>query len=171
MKRLISLLAAGWMLLPGSVYGQYDGHAVEQLQKFAQAYRYLSAVYVDSLDTAPLAEEAIRAMLERLDPHSAYLSAEEMRGVDESFDGRFSGIGIEFNILNDTMMVVNTIAGGPSAAVGLLPAAPIHNLAYSPPSCQGNYGASRCKPKAARRERSSSRGSAPRPGGPRAKSC
>ena len=58
MKRLISLLAAGWMLLPGSVYGQYDGHAVEQLQKFAQAYRYLSAVYVDSLDTAPLAEEA-----------------------------------------------------------------------------------------------------------------
>ena len=121
MKRLLSLLAAGWMLLPGSVYGQYDGHAVEQLQKFAQAYRYLSAVYVDSLDTAPLAEEAIRAMLERLDPHSAYLSAEEMRGVDESFDGRFSGIGIEFNILNDTVMVVNTIAGGPSAAVGLLP--------------------------------------------------
>lgn len=109
------------MLLPCGVRGQYDERAVEQLQKFVQAYRYLSASYVDSLDTAPLAEEAIRAMLARLDPHSAYLSAEEMRSVDESFDGQFSGIGIEFNVLNDTVMVVNTIAGGPSAAVGLLP--------------------------------------------------
>jgi len=81
----------------------------------------VDSAYVDSLDTAPLVEEAIRGMLMRLDPHSAYLSEEEMKGVDESFDGSFGGIGIEFNVLNDTVVIVNTIAGGPSAQVGLLP--------------------------------------------------
>lgn len=111
-----------WMLfVPVGLRAQSGEAAAVQLQKLAQAYRYVDAAYVDSLDMAPLAEEAIRAMLDRLDPHSAYLSREEMQGVEESFDGSFSGIGIEFNVLSDTVVVVNTIAGGPSAMVGLLP--------------------------------------------------
>ena len=121
MKRLITLIVGVLCTAPWSVRAQFDDAAAAQLQKLVQAYRYVDAAYVDSLDTAPLVEEAIRGMLMRLDPHSAYLSEEEMKGVDESFDGSFGGIGIEFNVLNDTVVIVNTIAGGPSAQVGLLP--------------------------------------------------
>lgn len=120
-KSLILSAVAALCSVSWSVRAQFDGVSAAQLQKLVQAYRYVDAAYVDSLDTAPLVEEAIRGMLTRLDPHSAYLSADEMKGVDESFDGSFSGIGIEFNVLGDTIVVVNTIAGGPSATVGLLP--------------------------------------------------
>lgn len=97
MKRLITLIVGVLCTAPWSVRAQFDDAAAAQLQKLVQAYRYVDAAYVDSLDTAPLVEEAIRGMLTRLDPHSAYLSEEEMKGVDESFDGSFGGIGIEFN--------------------------------------------------------------------------
>lgn len=92
-----------------------------QQQKLNQVYRYLEKFYVDKVEMAPLVEDAIRAMLEELDPHSAYLDAAEMTGVMESFEGEFSGIGVEFNILKDTVLVVNTIAGGPAERVGVLP--------------------------------------------------
>ena len=121
MKRLIALIVATLLFAPWGVRAQFDDGSAAQLQKLVQAYRYVDATYVDSLDTAPLVEEAIRGMLTRLDPHSAYLSADEVKVVDESFDGSFGGIGIEFNVLSDTVIVVNTIAGGPSSQVGLLP--------------------------------------------------
>lgn len=92
---------------------------LQQLQKFARVYRYLTELYVDDEPMAPVIEGAIEGMLERLDPHSAYLSAEEMRGVREDLDGEFSGIGVEFNILRDTLIVVNTVAGGPAERVGM----------------------------------------------------
>ncbi|WP_418991412.1 S41 family peptidase [Alistipes sp.] len=95
--------------------------AVEQLQKFVQAYRYLSSLYVDEVEMGPVVEGAIEGMLEELDPHSAYIGAEEMKGVEASFDGEFSGIGVEFAIMRDTVVVVNTIAGGPAERVGVLP--------------------------------------------------
>ncbi len=121
MRRQIVWIVTLLVLAPLGVRAQFDEGPAAQLQKLVQAYRYVDATYVDSLDTAPLVEEAIRGMLTRLDPHSAYLSPDEMQGVDESFDGSFGGIGIEFNLLGDTVVVVNTIAGGPSAQVGLLP--------------------------------------------------
>lgn len=92
---------------------------LQQFQKLAQVYRYLLGLYVDDVEMKPVVEGAIRGMLEELDPHSAYLDAEEMRGVQESFDGEFSGIGVEFNILRDTVIVVNTIVGGPAERVGV----------------------------------------------------
>ena len=93
-----------------------------QLQKLNQFYRYLNGTYVDTLHNDQLVEKAIQAMLLQLDPHSTYLTQEEMKESEEMFtDGSFSGIGIEFNILNDTVIVVNVIAGGPSEQVGLLP--------------------------------------------------
>ena len=82
-------------------------------------YRYLTELYVDDEDMAPVVEGAIAGMLERLDPHSAYLTAEEMQGVRESIDGEFSGIGVEFNVLRDTIIVVNTVAGGPAERAGM----------------------------------------------------
>ncbi len=67
-------------------------------QKLAQVFRYLSGLYVDEVEMKPVVEGAITGMLEELDPHSAYIGAEEMKGVQESFDGEFSGIGVEFNV-------------------------------------------------------------------------
>ena len=92
-----------------------------QLQKFNQFYRYLYSYYVDTINNTQIVDEAIRGALSKLDPHSAFVSSEEMVAVNESFGGSFSGIGIEFNVLNDTLMVVNVISGGPSESVGLLP--------------------------------------------------
>lgn len=101
--------------------GAQEHSSIQQMQKLAQVYRYLSGLYVDDVDMAPLTESAIRGMLEELDPHSAYIGADEMKGVEESFEGEFSGIGVEFSILRDTVRVVNTIAGGPAERVGVLP--------------------------------------------------
>lgn len=116
--RFLLLLFTALSFLP---LAAQDADAVRQLQKLTQVYRYLNGVYVDEVEMAPLVESAIRGMLEELDPHSAYIGAEEMKSVKASFDGEFSGIGVEFNILRDTVIVVNTIAGGPAERVGVLP--------------------------------------------------
>ena len=92
-----------------------------QFQKLIQVSHYISKLYVDDVDMLPITESAVRAMLEDLDPHSAYIDKEEMKGVHESFDGEFSGIGVQFAVLKDTIHVVNTIAGGPSERVGMMP--------------------------------------------------
>ncbi len=92
-----------------------------QLEKFGQFYTYLIGSYVDTINVRQLTETAIKQMLAELDPHSAYVTPEEMKGVEESFAGSFSGIGVEFNVLNDTIIVVNTIVGGPSEKVGVQP--------------------------------------------------
>ncbi len=120
--RLILFVAAvcAPLLLAAQEMPASGSPAAEQ-QKFDRVFRYLSNLYVDEVDMAPLAEEAIRAMLAELDPHSAYLTAEEMKVSKETFDGEFSGIGIEFNLLKDTVIVVNTIAGGPAERVGVQP--------------------------------------------------
>lgn len=114
-----------WVILcPLTAWAQSpDGRedAARQLLKLNRFYQALDALYVDEVAMSPLVERAIRSMLAELDPHSAYIDADEMTQVRESFDGEFSGIGIEFNLLNDTLIVVNTIAGGPAESVGLRP--------------------------------------------------
>ena len=115
MRRLFVILATLSVL---SLAAQNEDDA-RQFQKLAQVFRYLSGLYVDEVEMKPVVEGAITGMLEELDPHSAYIGAEEMKGVQESFDGEFSGIGVEFNVLRDTVIVVNTIAGGPAERVGV----------------------------------------------------
>ena len=117
---VLLLLAALWGLV-SSAQAQAQGDAVVQQQKLNRVYQLLERLYVDDVEMAPLVESAITAMLEELDPHSAYLGAEEMKGVQASFDGEFSGIGVEFSLLRDTIVVANTIAGGPAEQVGVLP--------------------------------------------------
>lgn len=90
-----------------------------QFQKLAEAYRYLMALYVDDTTPGPLVERAIEAMLGELDPHSAYISAQEMREVQAGVEGEFSGIGIEYNVLRDTVVVLNTVSGGPAERAGV----------------------------------------------------
>lgn len=117
-RRIVLILVAALSLSPLRAQRAADA---TQIQKLITVYRKLAELYVDEVDMAPLTEEAIRGMLEELDPHSAYIDAEEMRSVTASFDGAFSGIGIEFSILRDTIHVVNTIAGGPAERAGMWP--------------------------------------------------
>ena len=96
-----------------------DEEFVTQWQKLNQVYRYLGSLYVDDVDMKPLVETAIREMLAELDPHSAYLDTEQTEDARASIAGEFSGIGVEFNVLRDTIIVVNAIAGSPAEAVGV----------------------------------------------------
>ncbi len=100
---------------------QQGDDAVQQLRKLNQVYRYLNAAYIDGIEMSSLVEKAISAMLQELDPHSTYISPEEMKSVNVQLDGEFSGIGIEFRVLRDTLTVTNTITGAPAAEVGILP--------------------------------------------------
>ena len=77
--------------------------------------------YVDSISTDSLIEKAIPQILKNLDPHTAYIPAKEMVGVVEEMRGNFGGIGVQFSIQNDTVMVVDVISGGPSSKLGILP--------------------------------------------------
>ncbi len=76
--------------------------------------------YVDSVNREELTEEAIPAILKKLDPHSVYIPAKDLQRANEPLQGNFEGIGISFNMLTDTILVISTIPGGPSEKVGLL---------------------------------------------------
>ncbi|OJV21467.1 MAG: hypothetical protein BGO30_01845 [Bacteroidetes bacterium 41-46] len=76
--------------------------------------------YVDSVDYAGITEEAIPLLLERLDPHSLYLPPQELKSAEEELQGNFDGIGIQFNVPNDTAIVIQVIPGGPSERAGVL---------------------------------------------------
>lgn len=87
--------------------------------KFVRFIQYLSGNYVDTINVNKLVDNAIIDILEQLDPHSIYISKEDVQAMNEPLEGNFEGIGVEFNILNDTLMVVNPISGGPSERVGI----------------------------------------------------
>ncbi len=91
----------------------------QETQKFDEVLTYISKLYVDEVNKEELTESAIIAMLEKLDPHSTYISKEEVSSANERINGSFVGIGIRFQILKDTLMVVATIPGGPSEKLGI----------------------------------------------------
>ena len=100
--------------------GQAQETVQEQGEKFNTLLYYMNRMYVDSVDLDGLVETAIRGMLEELDPHSVYIPAEDLQQADEPLNGKFEGIGVRFNIMKDTIMVVSTIAGGPSEKLGII---------------------------------------------------
>lgn len=104
-----------------SVYGQIDQEKVGTSQKFDEVLTYVNQLYVDDVNAQELTDAAIVALLEKLDPHSTFITKEEVDDANERIDGNFVGIGIRFQILKDTLMVVSTIPGGPSEKLGLLP--------------------------------------------------
>jgi len=87
--------------------------------KFARLLRLVDSYYVDTTNVDDLTEKAIVEVLRGLDPHSVYISKSEVEKMNEPLQGNFEGIGISFNVFHDTLMVVTTIAGGPSEKVGL----------------------------------------------------
>ncbi len=90
----------------------------ESLTRFKSAYEYLLASYPEQ-DGSKLTEEAIRGMMSLLDPHSVYIEPDDSERIEEQFAGKFQGIGIQFNIIGDTITVVTAISGGPSDKLGI----------------------------------------------------
>ena len=88
--------------------------------KITQALGFIQSSYVDSISVAALEEDAIRGLLKNLDPHSQYIPARNFADVNDPLEGNFSGIGVQFNMLNDTIVIVNVIDEGPSEKVGVL---------------------------------------------------
>lgn len=91
------------------------------LQKLLNAEYAINALYVDSVDEKKLVEDAIVGMLEKLDPHSTFTTAKETKELEEPLQGEFSGIGIQYNMKQDTLYVIQTVVNGPSERVGILP--------------------------------------------------
>jgi carboxyl-terminal processing protease len=87
--------------------------------KLEEVLYYINKNYVDTVNSEQLMEKAISSMLESLDPHSNYFSAEQNKAQQESLDGAFEGVGVQFNIMNDTVMVINATSGGPSEKAGI----------------------------------------------------
>lgn len=113
---IISLL-----LLAGMFQAQAQNKNLdEQIRKLVISAVTINDHYVDSVDSNKLVEDAIRGMLEKLDPHSAYSTAEQTKRLNEPLQGSFDGIGVQFNILDDTLMVIQTITGGPSEKAGVM---------------------------------------------------
>lgn len=88
-------------------------------QKIDALLSMINYAYVDSVDQQKITDDAIRGLLKELDPHSVYIPADELKEVNEPLVGKFEGVGIQFNILDDTIMVTQTIAGGPSEKIGI----------------------------------------------------
>ncbi len=97
-------------------YAQLPSQALLKIQRTLDI---INLFYVDSVNNDKLAEAAIEEMLKTLDPHSTYISKDEVREMNEPLEGNFEGVGIQFNIFNDTILVVNPIAGGPSEKLGI----------------------------------------------------
>ncbi len=97
-----------------------DDKVSDQVRKFSEVLNLTSRYYVDNIDSQKLTESAIRGMLDELDPHSIYISSDQLKRVNEEFQGSFEGIGVEFDVINDSLTVVSPISGGPSEKLGIL---------------------------------------------------
>ncbi len=104
------------VLAPQMMQAQWNVEAL----KLAQVMEKVSSFYVDSIDESDVAERTIVQMLHELDPHSSYLSKEDLEELNEQLEGEFEGIGVSFNVLEDTIYIIRAISGGPSERVGIM---------------------------------------------------
>lgn len=118
MRKLFYTILAAGLLISSGLLAQKNVLPLDQ--KLRMAELIVADYYVDTVNENKLVETAIRSMLEELDPHSQYSTAEETRELNEPLAGNFSGIGITFNMNKDTLYVIQTVSGGPSERVGVL---------------------------------------------------
>ena len=102
------------------IKAQNQNKPISPQQKLSYALYAIEKLYVDSIQQEKLVEDAITGVLKELDPHSTYLNKEEVKEMNEPLQGNFDGIGVQFNMLNDTLFIINTVSGGPSEKVGVL---------------------------------------------------
>jgi carboxyl-terminal processing protease len=118
---LIMILTLG-IVLGIQIEKIFSGDSLRDgVEKLNDVLSYTEKYYVEEVDTPKLVEAAIKGLMEELDPHSFYISPDDFASIEESFRGDFEGIGIEFQVVNDTLTVVSPITGGPSEALGILP--------------------------------------------------
>lgn len=110
----------GNMLKSNSSTG-FGSLALSQPNKISTILDLIDHGYVDSVNTGEIVEETIPEILKNLDPHTTYIPARDMQGVTEEMQGNFSGIGIQFSLMEDTVRVIEVISGGPSSQVGIQP--------------------------------------------------
>jgi carboxyl-terminal processing protease len=119
------VLAAGVLLgyyftfSPNASAGQNSYHSKTNNSKINNLLDYIEMQYVDTLNREQLENKTILSMLKSLDPHSDFIPASDFSAVNEPLEGNFDGIGIEFNIINDTVRVITPIIGGPSEKLGI----------------------------------------------------
>lgn len=121
---VIIALALAVGVLIGNKLSRNAGNSyasMSKVSKFDAIVDLIQNAYVDSISTDSLVEKTIPLMLKNLDPHTTYIPAKELVGVEEEMRGNFGGIGVQFSIQNDTVMVVDVISGGPSSKLGILP--------------------------------------------------
>ncbi|MCR4583457.1 MAG: S41 family peptidase [Prevotella sp.] len=114
----VALLA----LLPLAVIAQWRVNNSDNspLRKLQFAEIAITNLYVDSVDESRLAEDAIRGMLNKLDPHSSYSTPKEVKEMNEPLQGNFEGIGVQFNMMDDTLLIIQPVTNGPSEKVGII---------------------------------------------------
>ena len=116
------LMAAALLLGTSSAQAQMalQQDSQEALRKLSIAEMAVKSLYVDDVDEKKLVEDAIRGMLEKLDPHSTYSTPKETKEMTEPLNGSFEGIGVQFNMVKDTLIVIQPTLGGPSEKVGII---------------------------------------------------
>jgi carboxyl-terminal processing protease len=118
-KRILSVVAA--LFCAVSLFSQSGEIKMpEQLTKLMFTHNIISRFYVDSVPDAKMVESGIKAMLKELDPHSTYSDQKEVKALMEAMQGSFEGIGVQFNIVSDTLYVIHPTQGGPSEKVGII---------------------------------------------------
>jgi len=116
MKCFFTTLACTLVFLTG--YSQANSE-ISSIEKLNALIFHIQRSYVDEVDSDKLIEDAIVGMLSKLDPHSVYIPADELKEMNEPLEGNFEGIGVQFNMIHDTIFVVSPIAGGPSEKLGI----------------------------------------------------
>lgn len=119
MKRL--LLPVLSLFMSVGAFAQQQGVLDEvQLRKLMMTYYSINQLYVDDVEPKKLIEDGINGMLKELDPHSAYTPAKDVQALNEPLDGSFDGIGVQYNMSDDTLVVIQPVSGGPSDKVGII---------------------------------------------------
>lgn len=119
MKNILKVvLGAMALMIVWPAQAQFEHE--EEIHKLLTTIKIINYAYVEDVDNHKITEDAIRAMLKELDPHSAYFTKEEIKEANEPLEGNFEGIGVQFQLYKDTIMVVSPIEGGPSADVGIM---------------------------------------------------
>ncbi|MEZ5105451.1 MAG: S41 family peptidase [Draconibacterium sp.] len=113
-------IVIGNMLKRNSQPG-FSGFAAAKTNKLDVVLDLIEHGYVDSVNTSDIIEKTIPEILENLDPHTTYIPVKEMKEVEEEMTGKFSGIGVQFSVMEDTVRVIEVISGGPSSKVGIMP--------------------------------------------------
>lgn len=115
-KKMITILC---LCLVATISCAQQSRFSDESIKLLKTLQYIENMYVDTIDKPKYVEDVVKNMLTYLDPHSTYISAKDVRAMEEPLEGNFDGIGIAFNMMTDTLYVIEAIAGGPSEKVGI----------------------------------------------------